>query len=407
MLRTKEGPSLPFLGHAITMLRHRPWDLLASWHRRCGSPLICFRLLGTTMFSVASTELCRAVLQSRIAHVKKDTANTMKPFLGILGTGIVTSEDEAWWKQRLKMSVPLRRDVLRVIPRQTVGAVHRLVLRRLDGAALGGTPVGIGSALRRLTLQVISGSFLSLSPEESDCTFAKFYLPIVEESNQRVWHPYRTYCFLLPSFWSYHYNVRRLNEYVSTLIRNRWKLRRQERSSDRPVERQQDVLDMMLDVYEKERSDLTDEWVRQLRDELKTFMLAGHETSAAMMTWTLYELMHKPDLMERVSQEADRAFENAFDEQNLLQQERLSTLTLSEACLKVCSEFGRTEKKVRPHLRPLSSAHLPRLSGTGILEKVFGRAHRGPSCRGGHPTGWLLSASRLQRHGEYPGRPFG
>ena len=38
----------------------------------------------------------------------------------------------------------------------------------------------------------------------------------------------------------------------------------------------------------------------QLCFEVKTFLLAGHETSAAMLTWTLYELVCRPDAMARV-----------------------------------------------------------------------------------------------------------
>lgn len=33
---------------------------------------------------------------------------------------------------------------------------------------------------------------------------------------------------------------------------------------------------------------------RQLRDDLMTLLIAGHETTAAMLTWTLHELM-KPE----------------------------------------------------------------------------------------------------------------
>ncbi|KDD71864.1 cytochrome P450, partial [Helicosporidium sp. ATCC 50920] len=43
---------------------------------------------------------------------------------------------------------------------------------------------------------------------------------------------------------------------------------------------------------------------RQLVFEIKTFLLAGHETSAAMLSWTLYELSVRPDLRARVREEA-------------------------------------------------------------------------------------------------------
>lgn len=38
----------------------------------------------------------------------------------------------------------------------------------------------------------------------------------------------------------------------------------------------------------------------QLCFEVKTFLLAGHETSAAMLTWTLYELTQHPDALAKV-----------------------------------------------------------------------------------------------------------
>lgn len=44
----------------------------------------------------------------------------------------------------------------------------------------------------------------------------------------------------------------------------------------------------------------TSELEEQLCYEIKTFLLAGHETSAAMLTWSLAELTHDPDRMAKV-----------------------------------------------------------------------------------------------------------
>jgi cytochrome P450 len=43
----------------------------------------------------------------------------------------------------------------------------------------------------------------------------------------------------------------------------------------------------------------------QLRDDLMTMLVAGHETTAAVLTWVLFELVQQPELMARVHKEID------------------------------------------------------------------------------------------------------
>ncbi len=45
---------------------------------------------------------------------------------------------------------------------------------------------------------------------------------------------------------------------------------------------------------------------KQLRDDLMTLLIAGHETTAAVLTWTTYLLARHPDAAERVRQEVDQ-----------------------------------------------------------------------------------------------------
>lgn len=68
--------------------------------------------------------------------------------------------------------------------------------------------------------QVIAEAILSLSPEESDQTFAHMYLPIVTEGNLRTWYPYRAY-LPTPANFAYHRHVAVLNAYITSVIEKR------------------------------------------------------------------------------------------------------------------------------------------------------------------------------------------
>ena len=44
---------------------------------------------------------------------------------------------------------------------------------------------------------------------------------------------------------------------------------------------------------------------KQLRDDLMTMLIAGHETTAAVLTWTLFALMSNPDVEAKMLEEID------------------------------------------------------------------------------------------------------
>ena len=61
---------------------------------------------------VADPDLGKRVMQVNLKNYKKDTEFSYEPFLGILGTGLVTSEGETWREQRQRISSALRVEIL-------------------------------------------------------------------------------------------------------------------------------------------------------------------------------------------------------------------------------------------------------------------------------------------------------
>lgn len=217
-------------------------------------------------------------------------------------------------------------------------AVQRLA-KKLNKVKKNDEIVEMGELFRHLTLHVITGAILSLSADESDQTFAHMYLPIVEEGNYRVWSPQRMF---LPTFswFKFRRDVRNLNDYVTDLIEKRHNLREAEaKLGEGAVTRKQDILDIVLSAIKPEEWGL--ETIRQIRDEVKTFILAGHETSASMLTWTLFELTCNPILMMKARREAETVFGVKTKDPGLLetvlakrlQQEQLRGLSFVQSCL--------------------------------------------------------------------------
>ena len=324
---------LPFFGHVFTMLKGSPWDSMAKWVGEYGR-IYKVLLFGSEAIFVADPALLKVVLQTKLNTFKKDLAWTYKPFLVILGNGLVTSDGKSWLRQRALLANHLKKDILEEIPPLAIRAVHRLT-SKLDEISKKGEIIEMAEEFRHLTLQVIGEAVLSISAKESDETFAKMYLPIVTEGNLRTWAPHRMY-LPTPSWFKFHRDVATLNNYVVKNITDRWNLRKKEGSFPNPPK---DVLDKILGSYSDE--EWGEEAINQIRDEIKTFILAGHETSASMLAWALYELTlpENKERLQRLLDETKEVFAGCRDEKTgriirLPEKSMLDKLVYSECCLR-------------------------------------------------------------------------
>jgi len=327
---------LPFFGQMFIMLKGSPWDTMAKWVQEYGK-IYRIQLFGADSIIVSDPELLKIILATKLNSFKKDTEWTYKPFLVLLGNGLVTSNGESWRKQRTLLANHLKIDILKEIPAMALKAVERLCVK-LDKAKVDGTVIEMAEEFRHMTLQVIAATILSLSPEESDETFAHMYLPIVTEGNLRTWNPERMY-LPTPAWFKFRSDVARINNYVTGLIEKRRKLRKDEAASGKPIARHQDVLDISLAAIPDE--EWCPEVVAQLRDEVKTFILAGHETSASMLAWTVYELSsdHNKEALEKLKAEARAIYANHLDSAtgrvtSLPARSELDKLTYADCCLR-------------------------------------------------------------------------
>ncbi|MBW4597491.1 MAG: cytochrome P450 [Brasilonema angustatum HA4187-MV1] len=68
-----------------------------------------------------------------------------------------------------------------------------------------------------------------------------------------------------------------------------------------------DILSLMISARDEQGQPMTDV---ELRDELMTLLVAGHETTASALSWALYWIHHLPEVREKLLQELDSLGEN-------------------------------------------------------------------------------------------------
>ena len=88
--------------------------------------------------------------------------------------------------------------------------------------------------------------------------------------------------------------LRAVDEMVFSEIRRR--------RGEEDLEQRQDVLSLLLQARHEDGSPMTDE---ELRDELMTLLVAGHETTATALAWTLERLVRHPHVLSRLADDPD------------------------------------------------------------------------------------------------------
>jgi cytochrome P450 len=74
------------------------------------------------------------------------------------------------------------------------------------------------------------------------------------------------------------------------------------RRADPRTDTRTDVFSLLLEARDEDGEPLSDQ---ELRDELMTLLVAGHETTATAMAWTLERIVRHPDVLERLTDDPD------------------------------------------------------------------------------------------------------
>jgi cytochrome P450 family 97 subfamily B polypeptide 3 len=188
---------------------------------------------------------------------------------------------------------------------------NKPLVKKLDEAAESGLPLNMETEFCSVSLDIIGRAVFNYNfgsvNQESPVVKAVYRALQEAEHRSTSFIPYWNLPFAnlyMKNLQDFEVNMKLLNDVLDELISKA--IESQEKGDVEELETRNyatmenpSLLRFLVDMRGEESTS------KQLRDDLMTMLIAGHETTAAVLTWTFFELAQQPDLMARVQKEVD------------------------------------------------------------------------------------------------------
>ena len=230
----------------------------------------------------------------------------------LFGDGFAVSEGELWKGRRRAVVPALHKAYLDAMVRAVFAPCTRRLEAKLAAAAEAGTAVDIEACFSQLTLDIIGLSVFNYDYNAltTDSPVIQAVYTALKETEQRatdllpIWK--------IPLLCLFSPRQRKAADAVAIIRNTTEELIAQCKAI---VEAEQEFASLdteyinakdpcMLRFLLASRQEVTE---TQLRDDLLSMLVAGHETTASVLTWTLKLLVDHPDTMAKAQAEADAA----------------------------------------------------------------------------------------------------
>jgi cytochrome P450 len=275
---------------------------IASWRQRAyEEDIVHGRFFGRGSFVLNTPDAIKHVLVDNYENYAR-TPFAIRVLRPILGEGLLTAEGRAWKHQRRTLAPAFTpRAVMTLVPHMVSATDETIAKLR----AASNAPVDLREAMQRMTLEIAGRTMFSYGMDRHGAALRDF----VMEYGEKLARPH-FFDLVLPLSWPTPQDFararfrKRWTQFVGMLMEERRAAGKNEGATTR------DLFDLMVEARDPETGHaFTDE---QLGDQVATMILAGHETTATALFWSLYLLALDPFVQEEVATEV-RAAEGAFD----------------------------------------------------------------------------------------------
>ncbi|HTV55949.1 MAG TPA: cytochrome P450 [Terriglobia bacterium] len=276
------GPPGHFLIGSFPLGTSDPLQLLAEWARTYGD-IFYYRAFTSPVYFLNHPDLIASVLVTHCRDFIKGRGLQVNGRL--FGKGLLTSEGDLWLRERRLCQPAFHSEQV-----QRYGELMVEYAERMLASWQPGESRDLCTDMRRLTLEIVAKTLFNVEIGDWVDGVVEAAEPIMALNTRgRILVPFMRY---LPTPLNLRYRraVRSLERIVRTIIERRAQCRGDG----------EDLLSMLLRAHDQDGQPLS---FRQVRDEIMTLILAGHETTALALSWTFYLLASNPSVEAKLMAE--------------------------------------------------------------------------------------------------------
>ena len=293
----RASETMTFFGRLAAMRE----SVIGTWGQRAyEEDIIQGRFFGHSSFILNTPDAIRHVLVDNYENYTRTPAGfrVLRP---VLGEGLLIAEGRAWKHQRRTLAPAFTpRAVMTLVPHM-LAATDETIAKLKE---TGGAPVDLREAMQRMTLEIAGRTMFSFGMSRHGAALRDF----VMEYGSRLARPH-VLDLLLPLSWPSPQDFsrarfrKRWTSFIAMLMAERRTAGKNEGAPPR------DLFDLMVAARDPETGQaFTD---AQLGVQVATMILAGHETTATALFWSLYLLALDPASQDTLAAEVQGAVEGA------------------------------------------------------------------------------------------------
>lgn len=288
------GPQGDLLLGSLRAMAADRLGFVTQLHTRYGG-VARYHIGRTQLINVTNPGGVQHVLQGNNHNYTKQTS-TYGPVRWVAGNGLFTSDGDFWFKQRRLMQPAFHRQRIPAFGEMMTAHAAAMADRWQATATTGGT-LDVANAMTELTLEIAVKALFGADIDAGVARLTPAISLLLEFITFNFQHPYYPGPWMpTPRNLRYRTALRTVDAAVNAIIEER-----RRKGDDGTI--YGDLLDMILGMRDEETGEGMSH--TQVRDEVMTLLLAGHETTAGMLTWAWSLLSKHPEITRRLHTELD------------------------------------------------------------------------------------------------------